>query len=188
MVRNPYFFGFLVADTWLFYTIVRQSIRPSDGPSVRPLVGLSVGWSVLPSIHPSVSLSRLPERNWYLNSVRLVNLIYRRRRYRRCAGAEITRTPTMSKIYISNMAICGSGLKLMVIWDDLSENISKFHPLDGDMGCLRGGSLTILGGKKLKKLLLRDPMNQSREWNSKMFSERLSHKTISFKPLPHTAT
>ena len=92
--------------------------------------------------------------------------------------------------YISNMAICGSGLKLMIIWNDLSENISKFHPLDGDMECLRGGSLTVLGGKKSKKskkllLVLDGPMNQSRGWNSKMFSERLSQKTKLQTATPH---
>ena len=59
---------------------------------------------------------------------------YSRRRYWWCAGGEVTCTLTMSKFYQGYVVLCGSGLKLMVLWDNPSENIFEFHPLDWFMG------------------------------------------------------
>ena len=39
----------------------------------------------------------------------------------------------------------------MLIQSGLSEQIFEFHPLDGDMGSLMGGGVTLVGGKKLNK-------------------------------------
>ena len=36
----------------------------------------------------------------------------------------------------------------MLIQSGLSKQIIEFHPLDGDMGSLRGGGVTLDGGKK----------------------------------------
>ena len=38
----------------------------------------------------------------------------------------------------------------MLIQSGLSEQIFEFHPLDGDMGSLRGGGVAPVGGKKSK--------------------------------------
>ena len=40
----------------------------------------------------------------------------------------------------------------MLIQSGLSEQIFEFHPLDGDMGSLRGGGVAPVGGKKSKKI------------------------------------
>ena len=75
----------------------------------------------------------------------------------------------------------------MVLWDNLSENIFEFHSLDWFMGSLSSNFFNFLPPRIVRLPPLRHPISPSRGWNFEMFSERSSHMTISFKPLPQMA-